>query len=229
MRVGVLSKFIVASLNKQIQAPHQPVPPLAINFTTMRVMMSFQGLNNCRLWQSWLMTIMDPQVHWDEDQFTWLFFFGWENQDRNILQEISLRLLGFSPSNRPMGSLKPRPEVVASDPQATSTTLCRWVWYFHHKWRCHAVPMTSYDIKKKHPTGSDSPARPCWKLSDFWPRLFCCSRNNCRCSSSCSCRCRCFTARIGLLVGRESINGKAGCGADLRGKVHMSMKIIIKP
>lgn len=48
-----------------------------------------------------------------------------------------------------MGSLKPRPEVVASDPQATSTTLCRWVWYFHHKWRCHAVPMTSYDIKKK--------------------------------------------------------------------------------
>lgn len=27
--------------------------------------------------------------------------------------------------------------------------------------------MTSYDIKKKHPTGSDSPARPCWKLSVF--------------------------------------------------------------
>lgn len=129
MKVGVLSKFKVASLNKQIQAPHQPVPPLAINFTTMRVMMSFQSLNNCRLWQSWLMTIMDPPSTLTRRPIHLGFFGGWENQDRNILREISLRLLSFSTSNTfqpPNGQFQAKAWSCCFWSSSNLNNLCHW-------------------------------------------------------------------------------------------------------
>ena len=126
-----------ASLNKQTQAPHQPGSTAGNKFHHHA---SYDEFSEFKQLQT--VTIMTHDYHgppkYTETKTNSLgsFLGGEKIKIETYCKKYPWDYWVFkqvTPSNRPMGSFKPRPEVVASDPQATSTTLCRWVWYFHHK------------------------------------------------------------------------------------------------